>query len=281
MAAMVPVRASPQSAAVESAHMVVGGATAKSVEALRTAHMVVSGTFAKSARATAFAHMVVSSTIAKSAEAVPSARMVGTGTIAKSARAKAFARMVVGGTNAKSAGAVASAHMVVSGAIAKSAEAVPSAHMVVSGAIAKSAEAVPSARMVASGTCGALSSIHADTLDEVNALTNAILPTKDGGFSNAIGYDTTTVITKFVVRDSNSAELSAFAKNTTLDIAQANQWVPSLLKTLASVRNIIKAYDRRVDDSFAYAVFFGYTDVTISTVAHDMHTALTKAHAID
>jgi hypothetical protein len=104
--------------------------------------------------------------------------------------------------------------------------------------------------------------INDNTRKFVNAAANEILnPVKYHCF--AARYGGTPEIadqTEFVVIDKTSAWLKVFGKEFELSIANADDMLPELFKSLVKMKAVMTAYDDRMNnDDAPFAVFFGFT----------------------
>ena len=104
--------------------------------------------------------------------------------------------------------------------------------------------------------------INDNTRKFVNAAANEILnPVKYHCF--AARYGGTPEIadqTEFVVIDKTSARLKVFGKEFELSIANADDMLPELFKSLVKMKAVMTAYDDRMNnDDAPFALFFGFT----------------------
>ena len=103
--------------------------------------------------------------------------------------------------------------------------------------------------------------INDNTRKFVNAAANEILnPVKYHCF--AARYGGTPEIadqTEFVVIDKTSAWLKVFGKEFELSIANADDMLPELFKSLVKMKAVMTAYDDRVNNDDAFALICGFT----------------------
>jgi hypothetical protein len=99
--------------------------------------------------------------------------------------------------------------------------------------------------------------INDNTRKFVNAAANEILnPVKYHCFA---GTPEIADQTEFVVIDFTKARLKVFGKEFELSIANADDMLPELFKSLVKMKAVMTAYDDRMNNDDAFALFFGFT----------------------